>query len=619
MQYEILDKINSPEDLRVVSKSDMAQLAEEIRHFLIEVTEKNGGHLASNLGIVEITLAIHRAFNSPTDHIVFDVGHQSYVHKIITGRRELFDTLRRPGGLSGFPSVKESNHDAFGTGHSSTSISAAIGLATADKLSGKKSYTVCVIGDGAFTGGMTHEALNNVTPDLPLIIVLNENGMAISKNRGNLADYISKQSSSLKYHNFKSDVKAFIRSIPFVGKSLCNILSKTKNVIKNAFYSPSYFEKMGFEYFGPIDGHDTEKLEEVLRMAKKLNKPVIIHAKTIKGKGYEVAQMDPSSFHSIQKNHIDESFGSVLTDELISLAKEDPTICAITPAMAKGTGFCRFGEEYPDRYFDTGIAEAHALTFSAALAKSGMKPFIATYSTFLQRGYDNLVHDVALQNLPVKIIIDRAGIAASDGATHHGIFDVAYLSEIPNMNIFAPATYKSVRELVRVSMVADSPVAIRYSSSPESEFANEHFFRKANAVNVGISADFDIESPPGYVFVTYGQILDNVIKAKNFIEEKGLSVGIILVEVIKPFNFACEVIMQISKKSKRILFVEEGIENGGAAVITMNFLRKAGFDFNCTEYLIAAINDSFVSPDKICDIYDFAGLSPQKLVEKMIL
>lgn len=618
MSYEILDRINSPEDLRVVPRSDMGKLAAEIRRFLVEITDKNGGHLASNLGIVEITLAIHRSFNSPKDHIVFDVGHQSYVHKILTGRRDRFDTLRKPGGLSGFPSIRESEHDAFGTGHSSTAISASVGLATADKLQGNDAYTVCVIGDGAFTGGMVHEALNNVTPDLPLVIILNENGMAISKNRGLFAEYISNHIASKKYRALRSEANEIVKSIPFVGNGIVNIVNQVKSKIKSLVYSPSYFEKFGFEYIGPIDGHNVEKLEETLKIAKAMKKPVIVHAKTLKGKGYDKAEESPSDFHSVQKTNTEDSFSSVLVDELISLADKDRSICAITPAMAKGTHFYKFGEKHPDRYFDTGIAEAHALTFAAAMAKSGMKPFVATYSTFLQRGYDNIIHDIALQNLPVKIIVDRAGLAVSDGATHHGIFDVSYLSGIPGVSIFAPASYKSLGNIIGISAEADASVAIRYSSS-ESDLARERFFSVARPITFGISADFDISSPPEYVFVTYGKILDNVIAASDFLREKELSVGIVLVEIIKPYDYVAEALMKLSGVSKRILYVEEGIENGGAAVVTMNEIRKHGFDFSSTEYRIAAIDDDFVSPTVPCDLYDFAGLSPTKLVEKMIL
>ena len=619
MSYEILDRINSPEDLRVVPRSDLDQLSSEIREFLVEITEKNGGHLASNLGIVEITLAIHRVFYSPKDHIVFDVGHQSYVHKLITGRREAFSDLRKTGGLSGFPSIRESGHDAFGTGHSSTSISASVGLATADKLQGKDSYTVAVIGDGAFTGGMVHEALNNVTPDLPLIIILNENGMAISKNRGLFADYISRQRSSEKYRRLKSELKNFLRSIPFVGAPLAELAGRMKAKIKSLLYSPSYFEKMGFEYIGPVDGHDISSLEESMRVAKAMKKPVIIHAKTSKGKGYDEAEKSPSEFHSIQNTEAKESFSSVLTDELIALAEGDSSICAITPAMARGTGFWRFGERFHERYFDTGIAEAHALTFAAAMAKSGMKPYVATYSTFLQRGYDNIIHDIALQNLPVRIVVDRAGLAVSDGATHHGIFDVAYLSQIPGMTVFAPMSYDSLKNIVGISAIADTPLAIRYSASAESELARDAFFSKARPVALGVWADFDIDSRVEYVFVTYGRVLENVISAAGFLRDKGLSVGIVLVEIIKPYSFASDALMKLSGRSRRILYVEEGMENGGAAVLTMNALSKRGFDFASTEYRIAAIDDNFASPTEPCDLYDFVGLSPTKLLEKMIL
>ncbi len=614
MKYEILDRINSPEDLQILPKSDLDQLAGEIREFIIETVKRNGGHLASNLGAVEITLAVHRVFDSPKDHIVFDVGHQSYTHKIITGRRDSFEKLRKTGGLSGFPSIKESAHDAFGTGHSSTSISAAIGLATADKLQGRASHSVCIIGDGAFTGGMVHEALNNIAPELPLVIILNENGMAISKNRGLFADFISRQRVNTKQGNIKRASKASCDENP-ISKIIKNLSAK----IKNVFYSPSYFEKLGLEYVGPIDGHDIEKLEKALSFAKSLNKPVIVHVKTLKGKGYLEAEKMPSEYHSFLKSENESSFSDVLTSELISRAKEDKTICAITPAMAKGTGFYRFGEIFPERYFDTGIAEAHALTFSAAMAKSGMKPFVATYSTFLQRGYDNLIHDIALQNLPVKIIADRAGLAVSDGATHHGNFDVSFLSAIPSMSIFAPLTYKSLKKVLDISLGSDYPVAIRYPSACESAIANERFFSRAIPVFAGVCADFDIENPPEYVFVTYGSILDNVIRAADFLRSKGLDVGIMLTEIIKPYDNIVEAIMPLCGKTKRILYVEEGIENGGAAVLTMNSLRKRGFDFSETECRIAAIEDDFISPSTPCDIYEYAGLSPEKLVEKMLL
>lgn len=618
MHYEILDKINSPDDLKVLPKSELSALSEEIRAFLVDACEKNGGHLASNLGIVEITLAIHRVFNSPTDHIVFDVGHQSYVHKLITGRRELFDTLRTVGGLSGFPSIRESAHDPFGTGHSSTSISAAIGLATADKLLGRSSYTVCVLGDGAFTGGMIHEALNNIKPDLPIVMILNENGMAISENKGAFSSYIASYVGRKKYKKHSIKGKAPSSATTLIGKKMSLLAVRLGDKIKRILYSPSYFERLGIDYIGVLDGHNTAELEEAMQYAKSLSSPVIIHVKTTKGKGYSAAENSPSEYHSVQRDSDRTSMSDAFAEELIALAEKDSRICAITPAMARGTGLYKFEERFPERYFDTGIAEAHALTFSAAMAASGLKPFVATYSTFLQRGYDNLIHDIALQGLPVKIIADRAGLSLGDGATHHGIFDVAFFSSIPDISLFAPATAQSLKKFVRIAAVADSPVAIRYSSYSPGASA-ESYFERATEQAVGFYTDFDLSEPPEYVIVTYGQILENVLSAEEFLRSKGLSVGVALIEVIKPYGFACDALMRLSGKSRRILYVEEGIENGGAAVITMNYLRRAGFDFSKTEYIVSAIDDTFLSPAYPTDLYDLAGLSVKKIVEKILL
>lgn len=614
MHYEILDKINSPDDLKVLPRSELSALSEEIRAFLVDVCEKNGGHLASNLGIVEITLAIHRAFNSPTDHIVFDVGHQSYVHKLITGRRELFDTLRTVGGLSGFPSIKESEHDPFGTGHSSTSISAAIGLATADKLLGKDSYTVCVLGDGAFTGGMIHEALNNIKPDLPIVMILNENGMAISENKGAFSSYIASYFGRKKYKSRTMHGRAST----LIGKKMSLTAVKLGNKIKSILYSPSYFERLGIDYIGVLDGHNTAELEEAMQYAKNLRKPIIIHVKTTKGKGYLAAESSPSEYHSVNQHTDKTLMADAFADELIALAEDDSRICATTPAMARGTGLYKFEERFPERYFDTGIAEAHALTFSAAMASSGLKPFVATYSTFLQRGYDNLIHDIALQGLPVKIIADRAGLALGDGATHHGIFDVAFFSSIPDISLFAPVTAKTLKRFLRIAAVADSPVAIRYSSYSLGSSA-DRFFERATEQSVGFYTDFDLADPTEYVILTYGQILENVLSAEEFLRSKGLSVGVALTEVIKPYGFACDALMKLCGKSRRILYVEEGIENGGAAVNTMNYLRRAGFDFSKTEYIVSAIDDTFLSPTYPADLYDLAGLSVKKIVEKILL
>lgn len=573
MSFSLLDKVNSPSDLKLLSEEDIVPLAKEIREFLVTEVEHSGGHLASNLGVVELTLALHRVFDSPSDRIIFDVGHQSYVHKLLTGRRSDFSTLRTPGGLSGFTVRRESEHDPFGAGHSSTAISASIGFATADLLSENGAHTVCVVGDGAYTGGMTHEALNNCRPDLPIIIVINENGMSISENKGAFASYLS-----------------HIR------------------------VSESYFTDLGFRYIGKLDGNNYTELENALRMAKEYGKATVIHIKTTKGKGYERAESSPETYHNIVVGESTEDkplFRTVFCEELIRLANADSRITATTPATGLGTGLSVFGEKYPERYFDVGIAEGHALTFSAGLAAAGMLPFVGLYSTFLQRAYDSVLHDIALQNLPVKIVVDRAGLATADGATHHGIFDVAFLSHVPNLSIFTPVTYKSLISAVKLAKDADHPVVIRYSNERESDLIVESFN--------GISSDgfirTDFDEAPEYVFVTYGQIAEKVIEAKNILKEEGIQAGIILLEKLKPYAFVAEEIFPYFAKAKRIVFVEEGIKNGGASEILLRELFRLGL--KNTQLDIAAIDDNFASPEERCDLYDFVGLSPTKIAEKM--
>ena len=432
--YIYLDKINSPADLKSLQEDEIAPLAEEIRAFLVEKVEQNGGHLASNLGVVELTLAIHRVFDIPNDHLIFDVGHQSYVHKIITGRKDQFETLRKGGGLSGFTKRSESECDCFGTGHSSTSVSAGLGFAQADKLLGVDASTIVVLGDGAFTGGMVHEALNNCERNLKLVIILNENEMSISKNIGSFAKVLTKLRLQQGYVNTKAITRKILSAIPFIGKPLLKLLRRIKQRIKDILYGSNYFENLGLFYIGPIDGNNEKQVEDALKLAKSCNESVLVHVNTVKGKGYEPAEKDPSKYHGIspktskpQKSSFSNEFGKHLS----LLAKNDDKVCAITAAMLDGTGLCSFAEKFPERTFDVGIAEEHALTFACGLAAEGMKPYFAVYSTFLQRSYDNIIHDMALQNLPVKICIDRAGLNASDGPTHHGIYDVAMLSHIP--------------------------------------------------------------------------------------------------------------------------------------------------------------------------------------------
>lgn len=610
MNYEILNEINSIDDLKALSQNDIEKLCAEIREFLIEKVGQSGGHLASNLGVVELCVAIHRAFNSPNDHIIFDVGHQSYVHKILTGRRDDFDNLRTPGGLSGFSLRRESEHDPFGAGHSSTSISAALGFAESDKLMGKDNHTVAVVGDGAFTGGLIHEAINNCTPDLRLVIVLNENGMSISSNNGAFASYLSNVRTSKGYIAAKNNTRSILNHIPLLGRPIAWCMSRVKALIKRLIYKTNYFEDLGLYYIGVIDGHDTAKIEKALKKAKELDKCVVVHVKTTKGKGYPDAEKYPEKFHSVVANHHDNStFHSVFADELIKLAGEKNDVVAVTAAMGIGTGLSEFADCYPERYYDVGIAEAHALTFSAGLAANGLKPFTAIYSTFLQRAYDSILHDVALQSLPVKMFIDRAGLAVSDGATHHGIFDVSFLSHIPELEILSPADYGALRASVAYAYSTEAPVAVRYPNSAESVKIKEHFTFIDK--NVGIRADFDVNNPPKNLFLTYGNIAEKVIDAQKILADRGIEAGILLIERIKPYGKVADFIRGLVSPQSHFVYVEEGIKNGGAAMITKDLIGSTdGLKFD-----VVAIDDNFANPSVSCDLYDFVGLSAEKIAE----
>lgn len=615
MSYDILNRIDSPTDLKALSEEDVQTLCAELREFMIDKVEKQGGHLASNLGVTELTVALHRIFDSPRDHIIFDVGHQSYVHKILTGRRERFDELRVPGGLSGFTRMSESEHDPFGAGHSSTSVSAALGYAEADAMTGSDAYTVCVMGDGAYTGGMIHEALNNCKPDLRLVIVLNENGMSISSNKGTFANYLSKVRTSKGYNELKRSTTSFLHRIPLVGKAVKAVLSAMKNAIKSLFLHPNYFEELGLYYIGPVDGNDYKKISEALKRAKSTGKCVVVHAKTVKGKGYTPAEASPQKFHSVTSSGAaDDTFHARLVEKLLENAKNGKKIVAVTAAMGAGTGFERFGELYPERYFDVGIAESHAITFSAGLAANGMRPYVAIYSTFLQRGYDNVVHDVALQGLPVCMIIDRAGLAHSDGATHHGIFDVSFLSHIPSVELYAPASYSALQKAIRVCETASLPVAIRYPNGAELDFVDKTFYSVDDTDTPSVRVDFPLSETKEVILVTYGGILSEVVKAKELLLAEGLSAGIVLVEKIKPYADAVDLLATLGDSCERIVYVEEGIKNGGAAMITQAMLKERGCN---ARFDIIAIDDNFAAPSLVCDLYDYTGLSAKKIAERI--
>ncbi len=618
MNYKYIDKINSPADLKKIAERDVGAVCDEIRRFLIENVERSGGHLASNLGVTELTVALHRVFDSPKDKIIFDVGHQSYVHKIITGRRERFTELRKTGGLSGFTLTRESEHDPFGAGHSSTSVSAALGFAEAERLCGGDAYSIAVIGDGAYTGGMVHEALNNCDPKLRLIIVLNENGMSISLNKGRFASYLTRVRTSKKYRGLKRGTKSLLSGVPLLGKPVAHVLNYVKNKLKSTFLSPNYFEALGLYYIGPIDGNDYGKVERVMREAKELGGCVVVHLKTMKGKGYEPAERSPVGFHSISASVSEKnSFHEAFAEKLTKMANEDNSIVAVTAAMGIGTGLNKFGEVHCDRYFDVGIAEEHAVTFSAGLAAAGLKPFVAIYSTFLQRAYDSIIHDVCLQNLPVKLIVDRASLAVSDGATHHGIFDVSFLSAIPCITLLAPITYGSLAYALETCVASNAPVALRYPNLSEDQRVCDIFYPDGDYSNFGVRTSFAVDDVPDYLFITYGSIVSRVIDAYNILISQGRRAGIILLEALKPYGPVAEKIKNFVLRAKKILFVEEGILYGGAGMLLQSELSKLG-TLSASKYEICAIDGEFANPNSRCDIYDYLGMSPDRLAEKIL-
>lgn len=614
-----LEQINSPAELRALPKKAIPSLNREIRSFLVEKVTEHGGHLASNLGVVELSVALHRVFDTPNDRILFDVGHQSYVHKMLTGRRDRFDTLRTVGGLSGFPGRGESEYDAFGTGHSSTALSAALGFATADKLNGKETYTVAVVGDGAFTGGMVHEALNNCDRDLRLILILNENEMSISKNIGSFAKYLAKIRAGGGYGGTKRGAKRFLKHLPLIGKPIYKLLTGLKRRIKYLLYGSNYFEEMGWHYMGPVDGNDYELVERILQSAKEENRCTVIHLKTQKGKGYEKAETEPTAYHNVAaEKSCRERFPTVFGQTLTELANNEKDICAITAAMAEGTGLSVFREAHPDRFFDVGIAEPHALTFAAGLAAAGQHPYVGIYSTFLQRGYDSLIHDIALQDLPVRIFIDRAGLAPSDGATHHGIFDVAFLSHIPRMSILAPATFGSLRAMMKDSLTVSSPLAVRYPNAAEDERVAAAFYPQGDYEGYGVRADFSFEDAPEAVVVSFGTTVSRALAAKEHLTALGYRVGTVLVERLNPYaDIAAEIYRLLPPTVKSVIFLEEGIYHGGASMLLTSALSAVD-THGALRFRTLAIRDDFVTPTTPCDIYEYAGISKTDVINTVI-
>lgn len=638
-RFPILARLSSPEMLKQLSSHELSLLTEEIRRFLVEKVMVTGGHLASNLGVVELTLALHRAFSSPKDKIFFDVGHQCYVHKLVTGRADRFDELRRPGGLSGFPSPNESPHDPFVAGHASTSLSAALGFAEAAALSGEVRHAVAVVGDGAFTGGMIYEALNNCHAGLRLVIVLNDNEMSISRNTGLFSRYLSQVRASHSYGKTKRGTKRLLRRIPLLGRPLIWLLALLKRGLKRLLLQDNYFEELGLSYMGPIDGHNEKALEKAFTEAKERQRPVLVHVHTVKGKGHEEAEADPTAFHGVSpkkkrkksekkqllvdksktdgdQESLPSSFHHVAASMLCELGKEDEKVCAVTAAMGEGTGLCAFAEKFPHRYFDVGIAEAHATTFSAGLAAAGYKPYFAVYSTFLQRGYDNLLHDVALPALPVRFLIDRASLATADGATHHGIFDVAFLSHVPGMRLFAPATYGTLRAMLKDSLTAEGPLAIRYPNAAEDGAVSACFYPHGEYGKYGVR--FWHDEGAEALLLCYGHTASLALHVAKKLEKMGIRLGICLIESLLPYRPVAEKIIARIGGGLPLFFVEEGIRAGGAGVSLWDEVGRVSSEFWAQHpYDVIAIDGHFASPDTPCETLAFCGLDAETVAARI--
>ena len=573
-----LEQINSPSDLKKLSIPEMKKLAEEIRQEIVYRVSKNGGHLASNLGVVELTIALHYVFNSPVDKIIWDVGHQSYSHKLITGRYEKFSSLRKYKGISGFPRRDESEHDAFSTGHSSTSISAALGIIEGRDKNKKDFKVIAVIGDGAMTAGLALEGLNNAG-DLKkdLIVILNDNEMSISPNVGALSAYLNRILTGERFQKFKKETKSFLEGIPKLGGKAAKIAQKTEEMLKGLFLPGVLFEELGFNYVGPIDGHNVEHLIDTFKRIKASSSPVLIHVITKKGKGYEFSEKDPSLFHGIGPFKLETgipiagtalTYSEVFGDTLTELAKKDDRIIAITAAMKEGTGLEYFAKKYPERFYDVGIAEPHAVTFSAGLATQGLKPVVAIYSTFLQRAYDEILHDVCLQNLHVVFAIDRAGIVGDDGPTHNGIFDLSYLRHIPNLVVMAPKDDIELRYMLELALSHNGPVAIRY---PRGKILPQ-------ARNPKLTDDFKIgeaeilKDGKDIALIALGNTVYPSLQAAERLEKQGTSTMVINARFVKPLDR--NLISSVAAMVPRIITIEENILQGGFGSAVVEFLNK---------------------------------------------
>ena len=620
---QILDTIEEPGDLRKLDAQELATLAREIRAFLVETVSKTGGHLAPSLGTVELTLALYRVFHFPEDKLVWDVGHQAYTHKLLTGRRKAFSTLRQKGGITGFPNRFESPYDAFGVGHASTAISAALGMAVARDLDAgdapeNKRHVIAVLGDGALTGGEAFEGLNNAG-DLGrnLIVVLNDNGRSIDKNVGAMSEYLSALRIAPQYNRAKKDVEHLLKSIPRIGGKVYKTASAIKDGVRTALVPGAPFEEMGFRYIGPIDGHNLELLTEVFSQVRQMTGPILVHVHTKKGKGYLPAEEAPEKFHGIgkfdaatgecPKKEGAPSYTSVFSDALIELAKTDEDIVAITAAMPSGTGLKAFGKAYPERFFDVGIAEEHAVTFAAGLAAAGKKPVVALYSTFAQRAYDQILHDVCLQKLPVVFALDRAGLVGQDGPTHHGVFDYSYLRHLPGMTVMAPKNEAELRDMLKTALALGGPVAVRY---PRGAAVGVKIPEAMTMLPLG-KAEV-LRNKGSIALLAIGSMVQAAEKAADLLAEEGIAVRVVNMRFVKPLDTELLLSLARDPEIRGLVTLEENMLAGGFGSAVLEALSDAGVLLPVRRF---GIGDTFVEQGTREELLELCGLTAPQVAE----
>ena len=614
----LLDKINSPDDVKKLNMKGLRQLSAEIRSFLIDSISQTGGHLASNLGVVELTLALHYCLDSPTDKIVWDVGHQCYVHKILTGRKEAFSSLRQLDGLSGFPKTSESVHDVFDTGHSSTSISAALGLALSRDLAGEDFKVAAVIGDGSMTGGLVYEAINNAGgQNANMMVFLNDNQMSISENVGALSVHLNDIRTNPKYIGAKRNVSRALKSVPVLGNSMGRALEKAKDSLRYALLPGTMFEEMGFKYIGPVDGHDVMQLVNVINRVKRMDGPVIVHVYTEKGKGYSYAEKYPGAFHGVDKFDVQtgrpikskawDSYSDVFGKTLLELAKKDERIVAISAAMPEGCGLKSFAKQLPERFFDVGIAEGHAATFAAGLAANGHIPVFAVYSTFLQRSYDQILHDICLQNLHVVLMIDRAGLVGADGETHQGIYDISFLSHIPGMTIMSPKNKREFEAMIEFAIAYNGPIALRYPRASASMV----YGHTDEPIVLGKSET--LEQGTQIALVSFGAMMDRVCELYKKLVERGYNPTLINARFAKPLDL--DMVRELTSYEYVFTFEENELSAGFGTQVMNGFCEMATFPKHFKKF---GFSDEFIPQGTREQLFDKCGLTPEKMLDSIL-